>query len=152
MTNKQLSPEDIKKAIKRWRGNNPEIIRYFKQRVIEDSPFLQFRNRCKYRLSKSIDKRPVNGLNIEIGSYSDRCSLKTPDHWPESATAARWLLSGGDIFVFGLCQKSSCGLGHKWCSTCGHREESHDIICKPSGCNVEDCNCDNFNNLERKLK
>jgi len=49
-------------------------------------------------------RRPVNGLNIEIGEPQGRCRLRTPPHWGDAdPRAARWLWSGGSPLVLGLC-------------------------------------------------
>lgn len=59
---------------------------------------------CRFRIDPDLQRRPANALNIEIGFPMPRCILKTPENWEgTSVTAARWLLSGGDVFVFGIC-------------------------------------------------
>ena len=84
----------------------------------------KFSKNCPHRIVLGIEPRPVNGLNVEIGSFSDRCFLKTPAHWPKNATGLRWIGSGGSAIVFGRCTMK-CALGHEWCPECGHRKESH---------------------------
>lgn len=45
-----------------------------------------------------------NRLRVDaVETGTARCSLRTPSHWPESATGFRWLMSGGDAYVFGHC-------------------------------------------------
>lgn len=62
---------------------------------------------CIYRLATLLPRRPVNGLNVEIGQPAPRCTLKLPDHWTgKGRSALRWLGSGGSPLVFGHC--SAC--------------------------------------------
>jgi len=64
---------------------------------------------CRYMIEPKLPRRPVNGLCVEIGQPATRCILKVPEHWPKGGpSGARWLMSGGDPLVFGLCQKSEC--------------------------------------------
>jgi len=59
---------------------------------------------CPYFKQPPEQRRPGNALNVEIPiSGSPRCTLKTPSNWTKKVTAARWILSGGDVLVFGHC-------------------------------------------------
>ncbi len=54
----------------------------------------------------------VDAIETGIG----RCLLKKPAHWPASASALRWIGSGGDAFVFGTCggrQSPRCPLNRE---------------------------------------
>jgi hypothetical protein len=54
----------------------------------------------------------VDALETGMG----RCLLKKPAHWPASASALRWVASGGEPFVFGTCsgrQSSRCPLNRE---------------------------------------
>lgn len=66
---------------------------------------------CQYYIKPvNVEKRPVNGLNVELMAPSARCFLKTPSNWDkEKGIATRWLFSGGSPLVFGLCA-GSCSL------------------------------------------
>lgn len=65
---------------------------------------------CPNRLQEALPRRPVNGLNIEIGTPAARCKLKTPEEWagrePKQglSLADRWIQSGGSCLVFGCCE------------------------------------------------
>lgn len=61
---------------------------------------------CPHLLQPELPRRPANALNIEVGQPSPRCNLKRPDHWPEGASALRWLGSGGSPLVFGRCDRA----------------------------------------------
>jgi hypothetical protein len=58
---------------------------------------------CSARVELGIERRGANALNIEIGAPSPRCMNKRPEHWPASASALRWLASGGTALVLGAC-------------------------------------------------
>ena len=109
--------------------------------------FEEFSTSCPYRIEIGITPRAVNGLNIEIAQAADRCILKRPAHWPETATALRWIGSGGDPLVFGVCEARKCSLGHEWCPSCGHRKEDH-LLLPAAGCSVGigefPCGCEHF--------
>ena len=65
---------------------------------------------CPHRVQPELERRPVNGLCVEIGQPAARCTLKTPEEWqgrePKegSSLATRWLWSGGSPLVFGCCE------------------------------------------------
>ena len=68
-------------------------------------------NDCKSRLELAVAKRPVNGLNIEIGTPAARCINKPPvNSAGVKANAFRWLLSGGSELAFGVCCQATCPL------------------------------------------
>jgi hypothetical protein len=60
---------------------------------------------CEHKIkAQPIERRPVNGLNIEPIEPQPRCRLKTPEHWNDrDPLAARWLCSGGSPLVLGWC-------------------------------------------------
>lgn len=60
------------------------------------------RGDCDQRIEKDVERRRANALNVEIGAPMPRCKMKPPSHWPDGMVA-RWLLSGGDALVLGLC-------------------------------------------------
>lgn len=69
---------------------------------------------CPYYRTPPENKRPGNALSVEVPlSGAPRCTLKTPSNWPPSISAARWLLSGGDVLVFGHCD-SICPRNAVW--------------------------------------
>lgn len=70
--------------------------------------FVAFAANCDARIQPALERRPGNALNVEIGLPSARCTLRTPDHWPESVGAGRWLLSGGSPLVLGCCTRAGC--------------------------------------------
>ena len=65
--------------------------------------FSVVRESCPSRRQQSVERRPGNALNVEIGTPMPRCVERVPEHWPESMTALRWIASGGDLLVFGPC-------------------------------------------------
>jgi hypothetical protein len=62
---------------------------------------------CGHLARTSADDLPAtnrNRLRVDaIMTETPRCLLKRPSHWPESASALRWIGSGGSAFVFGHC-------------------------------------------------
>lgn len=56
------------------------------------------REQCPNRVEPATERRPVNGLNVEIGSPAPRCTRKSPD-----GRGLIWLLSGGSILAYGRC-------------------------------------------------
>ncbi len=66
---------------------------------------------CSHRLSAPLERRPVNGLNVEPIQPQDRCIELPPSHWPNTGMALRWLASGGSALVFGRCRPTACPLG-----------------------------------------
>lgn len=67
--------------------------------------------RCASRVQAETHHRPCNGVNVEYYGGSYRCLNQKPDHWPESATAIRWIKSGGSVLVFGECCLAGCPIG-----------------------------------------
>lgn len=66
---------------------------------------------CRSRLEQPTPRRPVNGLNVEIGTPAARCINKPPVNANGvKADAFRWLLSGGSELAFGVCCVSDCPL------------------------------------------
>ena len=61
------------------------------------------RESCGSRVQPTLERRPGNALNVEIGEPAARCLNKRPDHWPDGASSLRWLASGGEALVFGTC-------------------------------------------------
>lgn len=71
--------------------------------------FEDFAPQCPNQLSSSVERRPANALNIEIGAPLPRCSARPPATWRGVETAVlRWLGSGGSPLVFGLCARQVC--------------------------------------------
>ena len=58
---------------------------------------------CPNRIEPEIERRPVNGLNIEIGSPQPRCSHRSPD-----GRGLAWLVSGGSVLAYGCCEQRQC--------------------------------------------
>lgn len=65
--------------------------------------FSVVRESCGSRVEPGLERRPANALNVEIGQPHARCLNKRPDHWPEGMSSLRWVASGGEALVFGLC-------------------------------------------------
>lgn len=64
---------------------------------------------CVELVSPTLERRPANALNIEIGQPLLRCRLQTPEHWNGfDERATRWLLSGGSPLVLGVCHAGAC--------------------------------------------
>lgn len=70
--------------------------------------FDDFSAACLNRCESALERRPVNGLNVEIGTPAPRCTLQPPEHWGDGASVTRWLGSGGSPLVLGACQVASC--------------------------------------------
>lgn len=62
---------------------------------------------CRSLLEPSLERRRVNGLNIEIGTPLLRCSRKSPD-----GRGLAWLLSGGSMLAYGHCNPNICPESH----------------------------------------
>lgn len=64
---------------------------------------------CGERVVLALQRRPVNGLNVEIGQPLDRCRLRTPPEWGDvDPRGARWIHSGGDPMILGVCGRARC--------------------------------------------
>jgi hypothetical protein len=88
--------------------------------------FARYAAGCPSRIELSVERRPGNALNLEIGAPQPRCKLKPPSHWPTGrGTVTRWLASGGDALVLGHCS-ARCPLEPRFCDRCGHRAEHHE--------------------------
>jgi len=106
--------------------------------------FSEFANTCQYRLAMETERRPANALCVEIGTGLDRCQLKMPSHWKGDDLVRRWLGSGGEITVFGICARP-CAMGYEWCPECGHRKVAHwDQGCVKKVGEGELCNCQHY--------
>jgi len=60
------------------------------------------RETCPSRRELAVERRPGNALNLEIGAPMPRCVERKPEHWGD-VSAIRWIASGGELLVFGLC-------------------------------------------------
>jgi hypothetical protein len=66
---------------------------------------------CPSRLEQPTPRRPVNGLNVEVGTPQARCVNKPPVNVAGvPADAIRWLGSGGSELAFGVCCVATCPL------------------------------------------
>jgi hypothetical protein len=64
---------------------------------------------CGDRMDLPLQRRPVNGLNVEIGQPISRCRQRTPENWGTfDPRGARWLASGGDAMILGSCNRAQC--------------------------------------------
>lgn len=63
---------------------------------------------CRSRIVPTLERRPANALNVEIGQPVARCLNRKPEHWPASVSALRWIGSGGGALVFGHCSWAHC--------------------------------------------
>jgi hypothetical protein len=90
------------------------IARIVRQRLEKDESavrrarWLEMSEGCSARRSPKLERRPGNALNIEIGQPAPRCIERLPKHWPAGSSALRWIGSGGDVLVFGLCAFGPC--------------------------------------------
>jgi len=60
---------------------------------------------CLNRVVPERTRRPVNGLNIEIGAAQPRCLFRPPH--PHGGNLA-WFLSGGSVLDYGVCEQYAC--------------------------------------------
>ena len=60
---------------------------------------------CQHRVEAEVERRPVNGLNIEHIGGAARCTLQSPD-----CLGLRYWLSGGPITAYGRCCLAGCPL------------------------------------------
>lgn len=58
---------------------------------------------CPDRRQPALERRPVNGLNVEVGEPQARCMRRCPD-----GRGAAWVLSGGSLLDYGVCCQASC--------------------------------------------
>lgn len=71
---------------------------------------------CPHRVQPDLQRRPVNGLCVEIGQPAARCKLLVPEEWqgrePSQgpSLADRWLRSGGSPLIFDPCDPGRCPL------------------------------------------
>lgn len=66
---------------------------------------------CPAYVEVELQRRPANALNLEIGQPRTRCRCKTPEKWGGiDPRATRWLLSGGDPLILGICESRGCPL------------------------------------------
>jgi hypothetical protein len=73
------------------------------------------RKECSHRIEYTDRFRQSNTLRIEVMEPVSRCLLKLPEQWSQGAKevgALRWIGSGGNCLVFGLCN-SDCPLLRK---------------------------------------
>jgi hypothetical protein len=66
---------------------------------------------CPHRIEYIDNHRQSNGLRCETISQAPRCLLQLPSHWSEGAKklgSLRWIGSGGDCLVFGVCSSANC--------------------------------------------
>jgi hypothetical protein len=63
---------------------------------------------CGSRVMPSFLHRRANALNVEPMQPSARCLNQKPEHWPASMSALRWIGSGGEALVFGVCEMARC--------------------------------------------
>ena len=71
--------------------------------------FGEFSKNCEHKITLDCIRRSANALCIEWFPHNaTRCKLLVPDHWGNMMSAARWLLSGGDATVFGVCASYNC--------------------------------------------
>lgn len=104
--------------------------------------FREYAESCPHRIELETPRRPVNALNVEVGTPAPRCAKRIPEHWSKETSAIRWLWSGGSPLVFGRCGSSSCPLKPDYCE-CGHRAEFHiDGICRVTGESGFPCGCE----------
>lgn len=69
---------------------------------------------CRERIELPLIRRRGNVIAVEVFTPADRCRQKTPEHWGNAdPRAARWLLSGGDPMVLGLCSAARCPLARE---------------------------------------
>lgn len=62
---------------------------------------------CGARIDPPFQHRRANALNVEPIQPFPRCVDKRPSHWPHNMTGLRWIASGGEAWVFGMCS-SNC--------------------------------------------
>lgn len=64
---------------------------------------------CPHRIALSVERRPANALNMEIGTPQPRCRCLTPDEWgADDPRAVKWIRSGGSALVLGVCSARAC--------------------------------------------
>ena len=72
-------------------------------------PFAAMAAECPHRREIALERRPCNGLNVEIGQAADRCTQRPPSDWLAGGVI-RWIGSGGSLLVFGACRAAGCPL------------------------------------------
>lgn len=75
----------------------------------EDKEFSEYvwpsQKPCQSRWEAPPSRYKGSHVRLEWIDPSPKCINKKPSHWPESASALRWLGSGGDGVVFGNCNR-----------------------------------------------
>jgi len=70
-------------------------------------------DRCRYLVEIDPVRRPGNVVCVEPIQPVPRCKLKFPKHWGSYDMVVRWLWSGGDPMVLGICSRYNCPLDHE---------------------------------------
>lgn len=64
---------------------------------------------CGARVVLALIRRPGNALNVEPIQPMSRCRQRTPPEWGDvDPRGARWLASGGDAMILGICGRARC--------------------------------------------
>ena len=58
---------------------------------------------CPDRFAPSLERRPANALNVEIGTPLLRCLQRSPD-----GRGLAWKASGGSVLAYGVCGGAQC--------------------------------------------
>jgi hypothetical protein len=94
-------------AVDRIKAGNPPVIELKSvpawQWAVVGGWWNELSSSCEYRIEPELERRPCNGLNVEIGQPMPRCSRRSPDRY-----GLRWVLSGGSPLAYGLCVQGRC--------------------------------------------
>jgi hypothetical protein len=63
---------------------------------------------CSNRVDPALERRPANALCIEIGTPMPRCLFREPGGSKEGRSNLAYLLSGGSILAYGICEQAHC--------------------------------------------
>ena len=100
-----------------WLDHHPAASAATKRRLLAQVPAWQWATpgghwrdlarHCCNRIQPSAERRPVNGLNIEIGTPAARCLFRSPDGHgvTKDGSTLDWLRSGGDVLAYGRCEQ-----------------------------------------------
>lgn len=83
------------------------------------------RDTCSALVIPTFLRRPANALNVEPVQPMGRCLDKKPSHWPQGSSALRWLASGGQEFVFGVCSNDCPREKHSPLKRVRNRSQGH---------------------------
>jgi hypothetical protein len=72
--------------------------------------FGAYRDGCKAMTHPTLERRPGNALNVEIGAPLARCLLQPPDGRgvTKDGSTYDYLRNGGSVLAYAVCERGTC--------------------------------------------